>query len=276
MAPPAVGAGTLRRLGEMSSGGLSVLSIYLDLDSARSPTPTTREAGLEALLAGAGHAAGGAEANRMREMLRSMPELEHGARGLAMFSSAEGSVFEAVPLPCGIEPMAVADTLPWLEPLAALFTPGDWGVAVLGRRVTRLFRGGSRMLVEFAAVHDDPHGGDTRASRPELRRRRPIDHRMAEQARRVAGLLLRAHRRRTFDRLAVAGPSEQCPLLEDALASDLLGRLAGFIGLDLQDASPQEIVRAVAPVVAQAERDGIPRLLGAAAMSLPIGSAGAS
>jgi hypothetical protein len=31
-------------------------------------------------------------------------------------------------------PLAVLDTVPWLEPLAAMLTTGDWGVAVLSRR----------------------------------------------------------------------------------------------------------------------------------------------
>jgi hypothetical protein len=34
-------------------------------------------------------------------------------------------------------------------------TRGDWGVAVLGRQAARLFRGGPRALVEFAAFDQE-------------------------------------------------------------------------------------------------------------------------
>jgi hypothetical protein len=42
---------------------------------------------------------------------------------VAIFSSAKADVFEAVRLNSPVEPLAVVDTLPWLEPLAALTRP---------------------------------------------------------------------------------------------------------------------------------------------------------
>jgi len=261
MAPPAVGTGTLRRLNQLSSDGNPVLSVYLDLTAARCPTPSARDAELEALIADAGRHAEQADMERLREMLHSMVDFAYGARGLAMFSSAGGSASEAVPLPGPVEPMAVVDTAPWLEPLAAMFTSGDWGVAVVGRRAARLLRGGPRTLVEFATFDDEPHRAPAEGGfgRRRARRRHEIERQDGEHAQRLAGRLLRAHRRRAFEHLVVISASELWPAIEAALHGDLRDRLAGLVELDLEHAPAREIVHAVAPVVEQVKRDGTAR-----------------
>ncbi len=272
MAAPAVGTGTLLRLNALSSGGDPVLSVYLDLTAARFPRPAARDAELQALIAGTGRHAEETDVKRVREMLHSMVGLAYGARGLAMFSSAGGSAHEAVPLPSPVEPMAVVDTTPWLEPLAAMFTPGDWGVAVLGRHAARLFRGGPRALVEFARFEDERHrapaNGDSRRTR-----RRRIEEQSAEHARQLAGRLLRAHRRQAFDQLVVIAPSGLLTLMEATLHSDLRDRLVGLVDLDLGHAPAREILRAVAPVVQRAQQDGTTRSQRASRRVLPTAGA---
>ena len=255
MAPLVVGSGTLRRLSELNSDGRPVLSVYLDTDVGRCPTAATREGQLRALMAGVGPGARQGDVNRVREMLLSIGDLAYGARGLAMFSCAEGSVFETVPLPGPVDAMAVVDTQPWLEPLAGMFTPGDWGVAVLGRCTARMFRGCSRALIEFAAVHDGLHRRDAPGDSSQSRSQQPIEEHIAEHTRRVSALLVRAHRRRPFDQLVVAAPNELWPSIEDTLHSDLHDRLAGLVALELEHAPAPEIARAVAPIVQRAERE---------------------
>jgi len=105
------------------------------------------------------------------------------------------------------------------------------------------------MLVEFAAVRHELHRRHALGGFSRLRPRHATGEHVAEYARRLTGLLLRAHRRRPFERLVVAAPRELWPLVEGSLHSDLRGRLAGLVALDLQDASAQEIGRAVAPVL---------------------------
>ncbi|MGH2834633.1 MAG: hypothetical protein ACRDK4_14355 [Solirubrobacteraceae bacterium] len=118
MAPPAVGTGTLRRLGALDSYGHPVLSVYLDVDGANSPSTARLEAQLEALSVQA--RAERADVNCLRELLRSMPGLAYGTKGVALFSCAEGSISEAVPLPTAVAAISVVDTIPWIEPLAAM------------------------------------------------------------------------------------------------------------------------------------------------------------
>ena len=151
MAPDAIGVGTLRQLAELPTGGHPVLSVYFDLESESLSTPAARDAHLGSLrrepeLSGARTAVDSVQA-----LLRTRPELTRGAHGLAVFSCNEAGVLEAVRLPQAVKPMAVLDTLPWLEPLAELTTCENWGVAVVSPHRARLFRGGVRALTEFAA-----------------------------------------------------------------------------------------------------------------------------
>jgi Protein required for attachment to host cells len=256
MTAPVVGIGTLRRLSELASDGHPVLSAYLNLGTAGAQTPAAAARGvaIEALMSGVEQRAGKANADRVRELL-SAPGLAHGTRSLAAFSSVAGSSYQVAQLPCEVEPMAVLDTIPWLEPLAGMFAAGDWGGAVLGRRTARLLRGDPRMLVEFAAVPDGLHstrapGVCTQPHGPRL-----TEEHIAERARHVAALLMRAHRRQAFEHLAVAAPHEVWLALEDALHRDLRDRLTGFVALDLEHAPTREITRALASVVAQSERE---------------------
>lgn len=247
MAPPAVGLGTLHRLGELPTGGRPVLSLYLSLDAATSSTPAVCESRLEALVAGLVPRAGPHDSERAREMLHTMPALAHGTRSLALFSSDEGLAFASVPLPEPVEAMAVLEAVPWLEPLAGMFTRGDWGVAVLDQRSMRLLRGSPRMLVEFAAVRHELHRRHAPRGLPQLGLRHAMRGPVAEYARHLSGMLMRAHRRRPFKRIVVVAPREMWPLVDGGLHSDLRGRLAGVVALDLHDAPAQEIRSAVAP-----------------------------
>jgi hypothetical protein len=209
--------------------------------------------------------------SRVRQLLRCLRGLAYGTRGIAMFSSAGGSAHEAVQLPSPASPMAVVDTIPWLEPLAAIFTAGDWGVAVLGRHAERLFRGGPRALVEFAAFererHLGPANGDLRRTRWRDRIEKP------EHARQFAERLLRAHRRQAFEHLVIIAPSEVLPVIEADLHSDLRDRLAGLVAQpDLERAPAPEVLRTVAPLLERARRDGITRTRPASERAFPAGA----
>lgn len=253
--PPAVGAGTLRRLGAIGDGGRDVLSVYLDLDPARFPTPASRATELDALLSQAQRDGAAVDAERVQRLVAQDPQLLRGGRGLAIFSCAATDTLESVTLPAPVEPLAVLDSVPWLEPLAALVTADDWGVAALSRRGARLFRGGRRGLVEFAALSDDVHGRHRQGGWSQARYRRGIERAVAEHVAHATEQLLRAHRRRAFERLVVVAAPELWPTVERSLHAELRERLAGRVERDLEHASPEELAEAVAPVVEQAERE---------------------
>ena len=142
-----------------------MLSVYVPLDPA---AVRACEVGLAALAARPAPDGDLSAIGCVCDALRSVPAFaSHGTRGLALFSSSEAQL-EVVPLPERTVPITVTDTQPWLEPLAGMFCPGESGVAVVDRRCLRLFRGGARGLVEFAAVRtgvrDRRVDGDNSAS----------------------------------------------------------------------------------------------------------------
>ena len=182
-------------------------------------------------------------------------ELAHGARAVAIFSCAATGALEILALPEPAEPLVVLDTVPWLEPLAAMVTTENWGVAVVSRRAARLFRGGAEELVEFAAIRDEVHGRHAQGGWSQARFQRGIEQQVAEHVRHTAELLLRAHRRRPFDQLVIVASDELWPVVQESLHRDLRDRLAGVIERDLEHAATQEIERAVTPVLERAARD---------------------
>lgn len=255
MMAPAVGNGTLARMSRLETGGERVLSLYLDLDPSRFPTPDTRDAQLRALLAQARREDGATDAARVEALVHEDPGLLRGAPGLAIFSCAAAGILETVRLPSAVEPLAVLDTLPWLEPLVPMVGPEAWGVAVLSRDGARLLRGGPRTLVEFATVHDDVHGRHAQGGWSQSRYQRGIEEQVAVHVRHVAARLLRAHRRHPFTHLVIVADDELHEPIEQQLDPRLAAVLAGSVQADLEHATVQEIAAAVAPVIEQTDRE---------------------
>jgi len=247
-------AATLERLSRLETHGRLILSVYIDLDPARFPTPRALGAQLGSLLDEARREGAEQDADRIEAWLGADPAVRQGARGLAVFCSVEAGTFEAVRLPGPVEPLAVADTVPWLEPLAAMISPGDWAVAVVSRRGARLLRGGPQVLSEFACVRDDVHRRHAQGGWSQARFQRGIEEQVADHVRGVADRLARAHRRRPFADLVIVAADELRPLIEHSLHPELAQVLAGTVDADLEHASLQGIAEAVAPLIERSQR----------------------
>lgn len=229
MTPPVVGLGTLRRLSEMPVDGTQVLSVYVDFDPT---SPSACRCQFEAMSAASIESRHcDAARRRIDAMLRGTSMLAHGTRGLAMFSAADGSTAAMVPLPAHVEEMAVLERVPWLEPLTSMLTSGAWGAAIVQGDAARLLRGGEAGLIEFAAVCSHADRGAASACSGS-RSGRCTQRRLALQAHHTANLLARAHRRRPFERLAVAAPCALWSALQENLTADLRERLIGLLELD--------------------------------------------
>jgi peptide chain release factor subunit 1 len=259
--PSELGVDVLRRLSRYDTRGLPVLSVYLDLDTARFALPGSRDGELRALLAQArrdAQAMGAhidADVARVQQLLRDDRPLVRGAQALAIFSAADAGLLEVVRVRTPIEPMAIVDDAPWIEPLAAVLAPQDLAVAVVGRRVARLFRGGAGALVEFAAFEDEVHGRHAQGGWSQARFQRGIEEQVHAHVRRVAQRLGRAHRRRPFERLVIVASGELWPLVDADLPAELRERVAGVVDADLDHASAERLLQAVAPVLERAERE---------------------
>ena len=276
MTVEAIGDETLERLARLDTHGDPVLSVYLDLDPARFPTPTARDAQLDALLGDARREAAEKDASWVQAFLHAEPTITRGARGLAIFCSAEAGILEVVRLPSPVEPMSVVDTVPWLEPLAGMISPGDWAVAVMSRTAARLFRGGPSALTEFATIDDEVHRRHAQGGWSQARFQRGIEEQVAVHVRRVAEQLLRADQRRPFEHLVIVASGELRPVIEHSLHSKLAEVLAGMIDADLEHATADEIARAVVPIIERTEREGEQALVARIDEALGTGGAAAA
>ena len=251
----AADADTLERLARSDTHGQPVLSLYINLEPSRFPTPDTQASQLGSLLDAARRQNATEEADRIEAWLSSDPTIARGSRGLAIFSSQRGHLLAAVPLTKPVEPLAIVDTIPWLEPLAETIHTGAWGVAIVSRRGTRLLRGGPGGLTEFATITDQLHRRHAQGGWSQARFQRGIDEQVAVHVRGVADRLLRAHRRLRFDHLVIACASELRAMIVHSLDSELQGVLAGIIDRDLEHAAADQIVGAVAPLIEHTERE---------------------
>jgi peptide chain release factor subunit 1 len=274
---------TLERLAGLELDGRPVLSVYLDLDPSRFPTPGSRAAQLGSLLGEAQHDATSkeldgveAEVDRIQTMLRSDPAILRGARALAIFSCAEAGILDAVRLPCAVEPMAVVDSVPWLEPLAGIISPGGWAVAVVSRRDARLLRGGRDRLAQFAAIRDELHRRHAQGGWSQARYQRGIEQEVAWHVHGVADRLLRAHRSAPFEHLVIIASDELRPVIMGCLHTDLTDVLTGTVDADLGHATAQEIARAVEPLIEAVERDRERALVAEIEQGLGTGGAAAA
>lgn len=227
MTPPAVGLGTLTRLAAMPAQDRPVLSVYLDFDHAH-PASCVRQ--FEELLSVLARQPGRADSERMRISLSAPLVLAHGTRSIGCFAAAEGAAYTMVPLPASVEAMVVVEAIPWLEPVAGMFTSGDWGAAVLDCRSARLLRGGQAGLVEFASMPPALRRGVqprvSSSTSPQT-----VPEMLVEQVEQAARMLARAHARRPFERLVLAAPRELWSPLEHALPGELRERTIGALEL---------------------------------------------
>jgi peptide chain release factor subunit 1 len=251
----AIDVDALERLSRLDTRGHPVLSVYLDLDPTRFPTPAARDAQLGSLLDEARREAAETDADQVRALLDDEPAITHGADGLAIFSSTAADILETVRLPYPVEPLAVVDVVPWLEPLAAAISGEDWGVAVVSRRAARLLRGGPGGLVQFAAVDDELHRRHAQGGWSQSRFQRGIEEQVAAHVRGVAERLLRAHRRQPFTHLVIICSDELWPVVKHSLPSELIDVLAGTVDANLEYASADRIAGELTPLIERTERE---------------------
>jgi hypothetical protein len=193
MAPDAIGAGTIKRLSELLTGGSDAQRVSRPRGGIALDTSCARCAA-ERAERGAQPSARKVDIERVRQLLRAEPGLTRSARSVAIFSSAEAGLLEAVGLPSSVESIVVLDIMAWLEPLADMISFENRGVVILSSITARLFRGGPSALTEFATFdrtfcNERPGRG---FDSPSLSAN---EDRSASYVGRVAEQLLRAHRR---------------------------------------------------------------------------------
>jgi peptide chain release factor subunit 1 len=263
-----------------------VVSLYLDLDPERFATAPARASQVRSLideaakevdamsdLAHDDRVALRADLERVKDYLLSREPPFQGAGALAVFCSGRANLFETVRLPRPVPGRVVVDRTPYVEPMLATVAQREWCVALVSRRNARVFTGPADSLLERQDFEENVHGQHDQGGWSQARYERSVEKDVDEHLRLVAEIIERRWRRDGFDRLALGGPAEIVPRLQDMLGEEVRARLAdGRVEVDVSSAGESDVRAALAKLAEhddrRAEREALDR------MAAGIGSGG--
>jgi peptide chain release factor subunit 1 len=263
-----VTAERLRRLAETRprEGG-KVLSVYVDLDPSEFGTNPARATAITSVLDEAERELRDAPAleRRAREGLRSGLErartfLEQefdasGAHGVALFCDSGADLFEALKLPVGLGHKAVIDNAPFVEPLAGLDVGVRFLIVLCNRRVGRLLVGSADGLHEVARIESDVHGQHRQGGLSQPRYERSVENEALAHVRRVGELAGRRFGRRALDGVLLGAPEEMMGRLSESLPNGLRARVVGRVEVDVDSASPEDVLASAGHVLQRIHRE---------------------
>src|SRR3954454_21576994 len=245
----------LRELARIHPDGARVLSIFLNLDPAQFATPPARASEISSVIDdahrrvregdGLSHdARKGLEEDvkRADAFLRDLSP--KGAHGFALFACDGAGLFEGFRLPRPIDRRAVIIDSPFVEPLVELLCAGgNWMVVLVNRSVGRLLRGDGHNFQERAAIQDDVHGQHSQGGWSQARYQRSVDEDVMDHLKNVADAVFVRFKRAPFDNLLLGGPGETRSDFEGRLHPYLRERLAGWIDIDVENSSTDDVAR---------------------------------
>jgi hypothetical protein len=257
----------LRRLAQIRLDRPVVLSLYLDLDPSEFATPPARATAVRSLLDeaerrlrdrdGLSHqdrADLEASLKRAAEVLeRDLPT--EGAHAVAVFSSTTADLFETMRLPRSVRSRVAIGHSPLVGPLARLERRERWCVALVSRRDARIFRGSSDGLREIEQIHDVVFGQHDQGGWSQARYQRGIEKEKDDHLKHTAEALMKHFKRRPFQRLIVGGPREVAADFESKLHGYLSERVAGRIEVDVDTASPDQVLEKAQPLFEELEEE---------------------
>jgi peptide subunit release factor 1 (eRF1) len=249
---------TLRRLAETRPREGRVVSVYINLDPSQFGNEKARNSAINSVMDQAERKARDEDpavrhdVERLRGLLRTFDF--QGAHGLALFACGPEQLLESFKLPRSVPSTVVIDDAPYVEPLVEVQPWARYAVALVNRKVARIFRGSRDRLDEVAVLVDDVPRRHDQGGWSQARFQRSIDKEAQDHMRRAADELLRRYERRPFDALFVAAPeadfAEFCGLLHPYLRE----RLAGRIEVDVENTAPEEVRQAADGVIGAYER----------------------
>jgi peptide subunit release factor 1 (eRF1) len=260
-------------------GKAPVISLYLDLDPEQFATAPARASQIRSLLDAAAkeiesekhdrsheqRAGLRADVERIGSFLSSPEAPFKGARGLAVFSSAGGALFETIKLARPVPGQVVIGDTPYVSPMLEAVETVRWLVALVNRRSARVLAGAPDQLSERARLDDGVHGKHEQGGWSQANYERSIEDDVEQHLKRIAEIVNHRWREERFDRVAIGGPVETVPRFEELLAEEVRRQLApGRVEVDLSSVSEAQVREAVEKLVAEdqkrAERQLLDRL----------------
>jgi peptide chain release factor subunit 1 len=271
------GAKQARRLIE-HKGGHFVVSLYLDLDPERFATAAARSSQIRSLIDEGhrkveaddrlGHEDRGGlreDLRRVETLLKSPEAPFKGARALAIFCSSLDGLFETIRLSRPVARRLEIGRSPYVEPMLAAVQERRWLVALVSRRSARLLAGAPGSLRERERLQENVHGQHDHGGWSQARYERSVDKGVEDHVRHFANIVQRRWREERFDRVALGGPQEIVPRLQEALGEDVRAHVAPQrVEVDLSSAGEADIRDGVERLVVQddrqTEREALDRL----------------
>ncbi|HEY7890810.1 MAG TPA: Vms1/Ankzf1 family peptidyl-tRNA hydrolase [Solirubrobacteraceae bacterium] len=253
----------LRGLALARADSRCVVSAYLNLDPQQFATAPARASAITSLLDEARREVEGGE-HEHEELVHLRGDVERiagylqnadfaGARAMSVFACAKLDLFEALALPHAVENTVIIDYAPFIAPLVEIGPPGQWCVALVNRRSTRILRGSAHNLAEVVAFGDEVHGQHSQGGRSQARYERSVERDVDEHLRRTARVLLTHYRRRHFESLLLAAPVELRQRLIDALHPYVRDRMRACLDLDIENTSVEQVREAAAERIGEIE-----------------------
>jgi peptide chain release factor subunit 1 len=277
MAANTITRGRLRRLAELRPERGLVLSVFFNLDPSEFATPAARSTEVNSVVTAAAHKVDEAEGisheerqalredvQRVRDVLRGSDVASNGTHGLAVFACGPAGLLEVVRLAHPIESRAIVDDRPCVEPLVRNGSSERWTVLLVNRRTARIFTGTADGLEETDRFTDDVHQQHDQGGWSQANYERSVEQEKLNHLLRATETLFTRFKRRPFDHLVVGAPQELVGEVEQRLHPYLRRRLAGRLGIDVENSSPAAVQAAAAEVVerhvAAVEREALDRM----------------
>lgn len=277
MAATTITRGRLRRLAELRPERGLVLSVFFNLDPSEFATPAARSTEINSVVTAAAkkvdeadgldhdaRQALRADVVRVREVLSGSDVATNGTHGLAIFAYGPADVLEVVKLPHPIESRAIVDDHACVEPLVRQGSAERWCVLLVNRKTARIFLGTADGLDEIDHIEGDTHRQHDQGGWSQARFQRSVEQEKLNHVGHALDTLFTRFKRRPFDHLVVGAPEELVGEVEERLHPYLRERLAGRIGIDVENSSAGDVQAAAAEVVdrhvAQVERDALDRM----------------
>jgi peptide chain release factor subunit 1 len=277
MAANTITRGRLRRLAELRPQHGLVLSVFFNLDPSEFATPAARATEINSVVTAAARKIEDAEGldhdsrralladvERVRGVLTGSDLATNGTHGLAIFACGPADVLEVVRLPHPIESRAIVDDHACVEPLVRNGAADRWCVLLVNRRTARIFDGTADGLDEVDRIEGDTHSQHDQGGWSQARYQRSVEQEKLNHLGHALDTLFRRFKRRPFDHLVIGAPEELVTEVEGLLHPYLRRRLAGRVGIDVDNSTAADVKAAAGEVVtrhvAQVERAALDRM----------------
>jgi peptide chain release factor subunit 1 len=277
MAANTITRGRLRRLAEFRPERGLVLSVFFNLDPSEFATPAARATEVNSVVTAAAHKvdevegigheerlALRADVDRVRDVLIQSDVATNGTHGLAVFACGPAGLLEVVRLAHPIASRAIVDDRPCVEPLVRNGSDERWTVLLVNRRTARIFTGTVDGLEETDRITDEVHQQHDQGGWSQANYQRSIEQDKLNHLLHATDTLFERFKQRPFDHLLVGCPQELAGDVEQRLHPYLRRRLAGRLGIDVENSNAVDVKAAAAEVVdrhvAAVEREALDRM----------------